>query len=89
MVLVGDTWQWTPFMFIVLLAAVENQPRDQVEAARLDGAERLPDLPRHHLAGDRADRGDRRPDPADRGLQDHRPAQRADRAAAPASRPNR
>jgi multiple sugar transport system permease protein len=38
MVLVGDTWQWTPFMFIVLLAAVENQPRDQVEAARLDGA---------------------------------------------------
>ena len=38
MVLVGDTWQWTPFMFIVLLAAVENQPRDQLEAARLDGA---------------------------------------------------
>lgn len=38
MVLVGDTWQWTPFMFIVLLAAVENQPRDQVEAAKLDGA---------------------------------------------------
>ncbi len=38
MVLVGETWQWTPFMFIVLLAAVENQPRDQVEAAKLDGA---------------------------------------------------
>ncbi len=38
MVLVGDTWQWTPFMFIVLLAAIENQPRDQVEAARVDGA---------------------------------------------------
>jgi multiple sugar transport system permease protein len=38
MVLVGDTWQWTPFMFIVLLAAVENQPRDHLEAARLDGA---------------------------------------------------
>jgi multiple sugar transport system permease protein len=37
MVLIGDTWQWTPFMFIVLLAAIENQPRDQVEAARLDG----------------------------------------------------
>jgi multiple sugar transport system permease protein len=41
MVLVGDTWQWTPFMFIVLLAAIENQPRDQVEAARLDGANAL------------------------------------------------
>jgi len=39
MVLIGDTWQWTPFMFIVLLAAIENQPRDQVEAARLDGAD--------------------------------------------------
>src|SRR6202020_2549993 len=23
MVLIGDTWQWTPFMFIVLLAAIE------------------------------------------------------------------
>jgi multiple sugar transport system permease protein len=41
MVLVGDTWQWTPFMFIVLLAAIENQPRDQVEAAKLDGANGL------------------------------------------------
>ncbi len=38
MVMIGDTWQWTPFIFIVMLAAVENQPRDQVEAARLDGA---------------------------------------------------
>ena len=38
MVLIGDTWQWTPFIFIVMLAAFENQPRDQVEAARLDGA---------------------------------------------------
>ena len=37
-VLIGDTWQWTPFMFIVLLAAIESQPRDQVEAARIDGA---------------------------------------------------
>jgi multiple sugar transport system permease protein len=40
-VLIGDTWQWTPFMFIVLLAAVESQPRDQVEAARIDGANGL------------------------------------------------
>jgi len=38
MVIIGDTWQWTPFVFIVLLAAIENQPRDQVEAARIDGA---------------------------------------------------
>jgi multiple sugar transport system permease protein len=37
-VLVGDSWQWIPFIFIVLLAAVESQPRDAVEAAELDGA---------------------------------------------------
>ncbi|HKJ61150.1 MAG TPA: sugar ABC transporter permease, partial [Hyphomicrobiales bacterium] len=37
-VLLGDTWQWTPFMFIVLLAAIENQPREQLEAATIDGA---------------------------------------------------
>ncbi|MGH8676939.1 MAG: carbohydrate ABC transporter permease, partial [Burkholderiales bacterium] len=37
-VVIGDTWQWVPFMFIVLLAALEGQSRDQVEAAQLDGA---------------------------------------------------
>ena len=39
-VMIGDAWQWIPFMFIVLLAAVESQPRDQVEAAHVDGANR-------------------------------------------------
>lgn len=38
-VLIGETWQWVPFMFIVLLAALENQPRDQLEAAKMDGAD--------------------------------------------------
>jgi multiple sugar transport system permease protein len=37
-VLLGDTWQWTPFMFIVMLAAVEARPHEQIEAARIDGA---------------------------------------------------
>ncbi len=37
-VLIGDSWQWIPFMFIVLLAALENQPGEQVEAAKMDGA---------------------------------------------------
>ena len=40
-VMCGDSWQWIPFIFIVLLAAVEGQPRDQVEAAQLDGASAL------------------------------------------------
>jgi multiple sugar transport system permease protein len=37
-VMVGDTWQWIPFIFIVMLAALEGQSADQVEAASLDGA---------------------------------------------------
>jgi multiple sugar transport system permease protein len=40
MVLVGDTWQWTPFMFIVLLAALEGQDLEPIEAATVDGANR-------------------------------------------------
>jgi multiple sugar transport system permease protein len=39
-VMVGDTWQWTPFMFIVLLAALEAQDMEPVEAAVVDGANR-------------------------------------------------
>jgi multiple sugar transport system permease protein len=39
-ILIGDTWQWTPFMFIVLLAALEGQAVDPFEAAIVDGANR-------------------------------------------------
>ena len=39
-VIIGDTWQWTPFIFIVLLAALEGVPREPVEAALVDGANR-------------------------------------------------
>jgi multiple sugar transport system permease protein len=39
-ILIGDVWQWTPFMFIVLLAAVETQSHEPVEAAVVDGASR-------------------------------------------------
>jgi multiple sugar transport system permease protein len=37
-ILVSDIWQWTPFMFIVLLAALESLPHEPVEAAVVDGA---------------------------------------------------
>lgn len=37
-IMIGDVWQWTPFMFIVLLAALESQPLEPVEAAVVDGA---------------------------------------------------
>jgi multiple sugar transport system permease protein len=39
-VMVGDIWQWTPFMFIILLAALEGQDMDTVEAGMVDGASR-------------------------------------------------
>lgn len=37
-ILVCEVWQWTPFMFLVLLAALANVDQSQLEAAELDGA---------------------------------------------------
>ena len=37
-ILIADIWQWTPFMFIVLIAALESQPTEPIEAAIVDGA---------------------------------------------------
>ena len=37
-IVVADSWQWIPFVFIIMLAAFENVPRDLSEAAELDGA---------------------------------------------------
>jgi multiple sugar transport system permease protein len=39
-VMIGDVWQWTPFIFIILLAAIETLPHELVEAAVADGANR-------------------------------------------------
>jgi multiple sugar transport system permease protein len=39
-VMIGDTWEWTPFMFIVMLAALESEPIEHLEAAVVDGASR-------------------------------------------------
>lgn len=33
-----DTWQWTPFMTLLLLAGLESLPREPFEAAKVDGA---------------------------------------------------
>lgn len=35
---VAESWQWIPFVFIMMLAAFESVPRDLTEAAELDGA---------------------------------------------------
>lgn len=37
-ILIADIWQWTPFMFIVLVAALESQSIEPLEAAIVDGA---------------------------------------------------
>jgi sorbitol/mannitol transport system permease protein len=34
-------WQWTPFMMLILLAGLQSQPGDVIEAARVDGASGL------------------------------------------------
>ena len=39
-VMIGDIWQWTPFIFIVLLAALEGVPEELLEAGVVDGANR-------------------------------------------------
>ncbi|HKA11384.1 MAG TPA: sugar ABC transporter permease [Candidatus Dormibacteraeota bacterium] len=39
-VMIGDVWQWTPFIFIVLVAALESLPVELFEAAKVDGANR-------------------------------------------------
>jgi multiple sugar transport system permease protein len=37
-VIVVDIWEWTPFMFLVLLAGLQSLPLEPFEAARVDGA---------------------------------------------------
>ncbi|MDJ0916012.1 MAG: sugar ABC transporter permease [Desulfobacterales bacterium] len=37
-VIIADIWQWTPFIFILSLAALQSLPKSSLEAARIDGA---------------------------------------------------
>lgn len=37
-VLIMDVWEWTPFMFLLLLAGLQSLPEEALEAAQLDGA---------------------------------------------------
>jgi multiple sugar transport system permease protein len=37
-VIAVDVWQWTPFVFLVLLAGLQAIPQEPYEAARLDGS---------------------------------------------------
>lgn len=37
-VIAADVWQWTPFIFILSLAALQSLPGSAIEASRIDGA---------------------------------------------------
>ena len=38
-IVLADTWEWAPFTFLMVLAALQNLPAEYVEAARMDGAD--------------------------------------------------
>jgi multiple sugar transport system permease protein len=37
-IVIVDTWQWSPFMFLILFAGLRTLPKEPFEAARVDGA---------------------------------------------------
>ncbi|MDO5367003.1 carbohydrate ABC transporter permease [Kocuria sp.] len=37
-ILIALVWQWTPFMMLLILAGLQSQPKDVLEAAQMDGA---------------------------------------------------
>ncbi len=37
-IVIADVWQWTPFVFIMMIAALVNVDASVIEAARIDGA---------------------------------------------------
>lgn len=37
-IIIADIWQWTPFIFILALAALQSLPQSALEASRIDGA---------------------------------------------------
>ena len=40
-VMMAIVWQWTPFMMLLILAGLQSQPADVLEAAAVDGASNL------------------------------------------------
>ena len=43
-IIVADIWQWTPFVFLLLLAALQGVPKDLMEAGMIDGTNYLQNL---------------------------------------------
>jgi ABC-type sugar transport system permease subunit len=47
-----DVWQWTPMVFLILLAGLQSIPSEYYEAAQIDGATGLQVLWFDHAAAD-------------------------------------
>jgi len=43
-VIISDVWQWTPFVFLMILAGLQGIPKELTEAGRVDGASYLQNL---------------------------------------------
>ncbi len=37
-ILIADIWEWSPFIFLLVLSALQGIPKDLIEAAQIDGA---------------------------------------------------
>ena len=44
-----DVWEWTPLLFLIILAGLTSIPQDPIEAAQVDGASRLQTFFHHTL----------------------------------------
>jgi multiple sugar transport system permease protein len=44
-----DTWEWTPLLFLIILAGLHSLPQDPLEAAKVDGASSLQAFFHHTL----------------------------------------
>jgi multiple sugar transport system permease protein len=64
----AEIWQWTPFMFLMLLAGLLERRQVAEEAAELDGARFWQHLLVHHPADHQAGHRHRLPDPRPRPL---------------------
>ena len=44
-----DVWEWTPLLFLIILAGLHSMPQDPIEASQVDGATRLQTFFHHTL----------------------------------------
>ncbi len=50
-----DSWQWTPYVALIVLGGLQSLPPSVYEAAQIDGASPFKTVPAHHAAAAAAD----------------------------------